>query len=131
VRLVSSSGKGGSVLDKPYELKVVSLVIDLNRVWKMKLVILWRYCKIILLYTKSDDNLTTNDKGELTQIAIAGTYRKFVWAKAKIIGNKIIVWNDNVQQPITVRYVWADNLAGANLIDAAGNFVSTFRTDNW
>ena len=87
--------------------------------------------KIKLTFTKPGANLVTNDGGELTQIAIAGTNRKFVWAKAKIVGNKIIVWNDNVQQPVAVRYAWADNPAGANLIDAAGNFVSPFRTDNW
>lgn len=37
VRVVSNSGKGGFVLDKPYELKVGETTIDLKGVWKMKL----------------------------------------------------------------------------------------------
>ena len=31
----------------------------------------------------------------LSQFAIAGADKKFVWAKAKIEGDKVIVWNDD------------------------------------
>jgi len=87
--------------------------------------------KIELTFTKSQSNLTIQDKKELKNIAIAGSDKKFVWAKAEIRGNKMIVWSENVQQPIAVRYAWADNPEGANLTDTEGNFVSPFRTDNW
>lgn len=31
----------------------------------------------------------------------------YVWAKAKIEGDKIIVWNDEIQEPKYLRYAWA------------------------
>ena len=87
--------------------------------------------KIELTFSKSQGSFVTCDKKALKNIAIAGNDKKFVWAKAEIKDNKIIVWNENVQRPVAVRYAWADNPEGANLIDAVGNFMSPFRTDNW
>jgi len=86
---------------------------------------------IELTFSKSANLLTSIEKKDLNCFAIAGADKKFVWAKAEIKGNKIVVWNDNIQQPIAVRYAWADNPNGANLIDTEGNFVSPFRTDSW
>ena len=37
VRIVSNSGKGGFVPDKPYELKIANTLIDLKGIWRMKL----------------------------------------------------------------------------------------------
>ena len=87
--------------------------------------------KIELTFTKLPGSLTIKYKKELKNIAIAGSDKKFVWAKAEIRGSEIIVWSENVKQPVAVRYAWADNPEGANLTDTAGNFVSPFRTDNW
>ena len=86
---------------------------------------------IELSFSKSQSSLTIQDKKELKNIAIAGSDKKFVWANAEIRGSEIIVWSENVKQPVAVRYAWADNPEGANLTDTAGNFVSPFRTDNW
>lgn len=63
----------------------------------------------------SNGNLTAFPQGNLKYFSIAGADRKFVWANAQIIGNKVAVWNENVQRPMFVRYAWADNPAGANL----------------
>jgi sialate O-acetylesterase len=87
--------------------------------------------KIELTFSKTKSFLKTNDAKKLKCFAIAGNDKKFVWAKAEIKGNKIVVWNENIAQPIAVRYAWADNPSGANLTDNEGNFVSPFRTDNW
>jgi sialate O-acetylesterase len=67
----------------------------------------------------------------LRQFAIAGKDRKFVWADAKIINNKIVVSNDKVNQPIAVRYAWADSPVEANLFNADGYPAVPFRTDDW
>jgi len=40
----------------------------------------------------------------LKQFAIAESDKQFVWAKAEIKGNKVIVWSEKVQKPIAVRY---------------------------
>jgi len=88
-------------------------------------------CKVELTFINSQNRLTVFNNKTLKYFAIAGNDKRFIWAKAEIRGNKIIVWNENVQKPVAVRYAWADNPAGANLTDMAGNFVSPFRTDNW
>ena len=44
----------------------------------------------------------------MKHFAIAGPDRQFVWAKARIKGNKVEVWSDKVPRPVAVRYAWAD-----------------------
>lgn len=66
----------------------------------------------------------------LRGFSIAGEDRKFVWAQAKTVGDKVIVWSPNVPRPIAVRYAWADN-PDCNLISKAGLPASPFRTDTW
>jgi sialate O-acetylesterase len=66
---------------------------------------------------------------ELKYFSIAGADKKFVWAKAKIEADKIIVWSDDVPNPVAVRYAWADNPEGANLYNKEGLPASPFRTD--
>lgn len=68
--------------------------------------------------------------GELKGFAIAGADQKFVWAKAVIVGNKIVVSSDHVPQPVAVRYAWADN-PDCNLYNKEGFPASPFRTDDW
>lgn len=68
---------------------------------------------------------------ELKQFAIAGEDKNFIWANAKIIKNKVVVWNDQIQNPIAVRYAWADNPEGANLYNKEGLPASPFRTDDF
>ena len=63
---------------------------------------------------------------ELAHIALAGADKKFVWAKAQVKGNKLMVWADSIPEPKWVRYAWADNPAGANLYNSAGLPASPF-----
>jgi len=85
--------------------------------------------KIVISFTNTGSGLITNDGGELSQFAIAGADKKFVWAKAKIDGEKVIVWNDDVPNPMYVRYAWADNPDNPNLYNKEGLPASPFRTD--
>lgn len=86
--------------------------------------------KIILSFTNIGSGLITNDGEEPSEFAIAGADKKFVWAKTKIEGNKVIVWNDAVQNPMYVRYAWADDPVNPNLYNKEGLPASPFRTDN-
>jgi hypothetical protein len=54
---------------------------------------------MIISFTNTGSGLITIDGDELSQFAIAGADKKFVWAKAKIEGDKVIVWNDMFQIP--------------------------------
>ena len=46
----------------------------------------------------------SNDGEPLSEFAIAGADKKFVWANAIIKGDKVIVWNDALTTPLYVRY---------------------------
>jgi sialate O-acetylesterase len=87
--------------------------------------------KITLQFTSTGSGLMAKGSKELKYFAIAGTDKKFVWANATIEGNKVIVWSDQVPQPVAVRYAWADNPEGANLYNKEGLPASSFRTDSW
>ena len=84
--------------------------------------------KIELSFSNIGSGLKANG-GELKYFAIAGSDKKFVWAKAKIEGSKVVVWSDEVKKPTVVRYAWADNPAGANLYNKEGLPASPFTTD--
>jgi len=68
--------------------------------------------------------------GEVKGFAIAGSDRKFVWADAKIEGDKIIVSSPKIRKPVAVRYAWAINPV-CNVYNNAGFPLSPFRTDKW
>ena len=85
--------------------------------------------KIIITFTNIGGGLAAKGSGELKYFAIAGADKKFVWAKAEINGDKVVVWNDKVANPIAVRYAWADNPEGTNLYNKEGLPASPFRTD--
>lgn len=86
--------------------------------------------KIILSFSNIGNGLISIDGNELKHFAIAGSDKKFVWANAKIIDNKVIVWNENIKNPAEVRYAWADNPEGANLYNREGLPASPFRAIN-
>jgi sialate O-acetylesterase len=68
--------------------------------------------------------------GPLRGFAVAGPDRRFVWANARIRGRRVIVSSDEVDEPVAVRYNWANNPIG-NLYNAEGLPASPFRTDIW
>ncbi len=85
--------------------------------------------KIILTFKNKGSGLMVKGNGELKHFAIAGKDRQYVWAKAKIENDKVVVWNDSLSNPLAVRYAWADNPEGANLYNKEGLPASPFGTD--
>ncbi|MCW5910917.1 MAG: sialate O-acetylesterase [Cyclobacteriaceae bacterium] len=85
--------------------------------------------KIIIQFKQTGGGLVT--KGDaLKYFAIAGADKKFVWAQATIEGNKVVVWGEQVDKPVAVRYAWADNPEGANLYNKEGLPASPFSTED-
>ena len=76
------------------------------------------------------DGLVAKGGEPLKGFAIAGQDHKFVWADARIDGDTVVVWSDQVPHPLAVRYAWADNPV-CNLYNKAGLPASPFRTDEW
>lgn len=87
--------------------------------------------KIMLSFKNTGSGMKAKGGSELKYFSIADSSKKFIWAKAEIVGDKIMVWSDAIAEPIAVRYAWADNPVGANLINNEGLPASCFRTDNW
>ncbi len=85
--------------------------------------------KIIITFSNAGSGLVTDDGEPLSQFAIAGADKKFVWANAKIKANTVVVWSDDVPDPKYVRYAWADNPDNPNLYNKEGLPASPFRTD--
>jgi sialate O-acetylesterase len=86
--------------------------------------------KAILSFDYVDGGLMTSNNEPLKGFAIAGADSEFVWAEAKIQGDQIIAWHPSVDQPISVRYAWANNPV-CNLYNKAGLPASPFRTEDW
>jgi len=68
--------------------------------------------------------------GDLKGFAIAAEDKKWVWADATIDGRTVLVWADGIQEPVAVRYGWAEN-PECTLYNQAGLPASPFRTDAW
>ena len=76
--------------------------------------------------------LMAKDKfGYLKGFEIAGEDKVFYYAKAEIVGDKVVVTHPKNQKPIAVRYAWADSPMDANLFNAEGLPACPFRTDDW
>ena len=80
-----------------------------------------------LSFTHIGKGLMAKD-GELKGFTIATENKKFVPAKAEIVGNKIIVSSPDINYPAAVRYGWS-NMPDVNLFNADGLPASPFRTD--
>ncbi len=85
--------------------------------------------KIVISFTNIGGGLITNDGEDLGEFSIAGADKKFVWATAKIDGDKVVVSSNEVANPQYIRYAWADNPVNPNLYNKEGLPASPFRTD--
>jgi sialate O-acetylesterase len=87
--------------------------------------------KIIITFDNLGSGLYADSRyGYVKGFTIAGANKKFVWAKAYIEGDKVIVYNDHIEHPVAVRYNWANNPDG-NLYNKERLPLCPFRTDVW
>jgi sialate O-acetylesterase len=87
--------------------------------------------KVVLTFDQVGGGLQTFDVNEALGFTIAGPDKKFHNAQAKVIGpNQVEVWSDQVTEPASVRYAWADNPI-VNLYSREGLPATPFRTDDW
>lgn len=86
--------------------------------------------KIILKFVQMDSPFLIKGGGDLKGFEIAGSDKIFYTANAEINGQNILVWNDKVKSPVSVRYAWSDN-PDCNLFNKAGLPASPLRTDDW
>lgn len=87
---------------------------------------------IRVTFDQSGAGLKSRDGGALKRFEIAGADKVWKWADANIDGtDSVLVSSPEVKQPAAVRYAWASNPEGANLINSEGLPASVFRTDDW
>ncbi|MFC1574225.1 sialate O-acetylesterase [Candidatus Latescibacterota bacterium] len=86
--------------------------------------------RIRLGFTRVGSGLTSKDNGPLIGFAVAGKDRRFVWAQAKIEGDEVIAWSNDVPYPVAVRYGWSNN-PFCTLFNKEELPASPFRTDTW
>jgi sialate O-acetylesterase len=86
--------------------------------------------RVRLSFKHVHGGLVAKPEGPLKGFAVAGKDRRFVWAQAKIEGDTIVLWNDEIREPTAVRYAWADNPV-CNLFNVEGLPALPFRTDDW
>ncbi|HVZ81122.1 MAG TPA: CIA30 family protein [bacterium] len=72
-----------------------------------------------VLVTFAGKGLKTRDGGEVTGFALGDQDGRYHWAKAKIQGNGVLVWSEDVPEPYDLRYAWADN-PDCNLVGSNG-----------
>jgi len=84
---------------------------------------------IEITFSNIGSGLISNDGKQLSEFAMAGEDKNYVLAKAKIVGNKVMVWSDAIQNPKYVRYAWADNPDNPNLYNREGLPASPFTTE--
>lgn len=88
--------------------------------------------KAVISFKNVGSGLISKSKfGYLNEFAIAGEDSQFVWAKAFIKDEKVVVFNENIKNPIAVRYAWSANPDEANLYNKEGLPASPFRTEDW
>ena len=86
--------------------------------------------KMLLQFKNAPNGLTSYNK-PITLFEVAGEDRVFYPAKAVIGKEKgIVVWNDQVKNPVAVRYGFRSWIKG-ELYSTEGIPVPSFRTDNW
>jgi sialate O-acetylesterase len=84
----------------------------------------------IKIFFRSGTNNLAVPKEDLKAFLIAGADRIFYPAQARVDGNTVVVWSDQVIQPTAVRFGWS-NIPEANLFNTAGLPASPFRTDHY
>jgi sialate O-acetylesterase len=77
-------------------------------------------------FSHAAQGLTTRDDGPVKGFALAGADGKFAWATAVIAGDSVLIENDTIATPASIRYAWADNPVG-NLTGRNGLPASPFQ----
>lgn len=83
-------------------------------------------------FRNAGGGLSTTDGKAPRPVYIAGEDRVFHAAEAWIEGATLLARHPKVPRPLALRYAWADNPEGANLVGADGlSPASPFRSDRW
>jgi len=72
-----------------------------------------------------------NPVDELKGFAIAGKDKKWYWADAEIVDDRVVLSSSDVPKPVAARCLYSDNTDHGTLYNEANLPASLFRTDEW
>lgn len=87
--------------------------------------------KAIIQFKHVGGGLTSKGNEPIQGFTIAGEDKVFHPAGARIEGRTVVVWSDQVPNPVAVRYGWKNNPEECNLYNEEGLPACPFRTDDW
>jgi len=88
--------------------------------------------KAIVTFDHIEHGITIRDKyGYIKGFEIAGPSKNFVYARAYVQDDKVIVSSAMVPDPVAIRFGWANSPLDNNLFNADGLPAVPFRTDDW
>ncbi len=86
--------------------------------------------KIILSFNYAESGLVLKERDGENNFLIAGKDKVFRKATVKIDNDKLIISNEQIKNPVAVRYCFT-NTSEATLFNEDNLPASSFRTDNW
>jgi sialate O-acetylesterase len=88
--------------------------------------------KILLNFDHAKNGFLVKDKyGYIKGFEIAGADHHFHYAKAFLEDKRVVVYANEISDPQSVRFAWADDAGDANLYNQEGLPAVPFRTDQW
>ncbi|WP_428386780.1 sialate O-acetylesterase [Mucisphaera sp.] len=84
--------------------------------------------RVVVTFSLFGSRPAVRGGGDLGGFALAGPDGVWHWAQARIEGDRVEVWSDAVEEPVAVRYGWADNPVRANLVNTEWLPASPFMT---
>jgi sialate O-acetylesterase len=85
----------------------------------------WNGKNIRVSFTHTGSGLVSRASTIVNEVTVAGSDKKFEWAGAYIQNNQLMV-TTTIQQPMYIRYAWANNPDKANLYNKEGLPASPF-----
>jgi sialate O-acetylesterase len=82
--------------------------------------------KVVVEFTNVGRGLVAKNGGPIRHVSLSVDGKTFIWAKTRILNNKMIVWARSIRNPSVLRYAWADNPSTANLYNLDGLPASPF-----
>jgi hypothetical protein len=84
--------------------------------------------RIRLFFRNVGGGLALKHGEQVQTLVIAGKDLCFRPAQSALDGRTLLVWHDQIEAPVAVRYAWADNPAAANLMNTEGEPAAPFCT---
>ena len=85
--------------------------------------------RIRIFFRNVGEALALKHGEQVQTLVIAGPDLCFRPAQSVLDGRTLLVWHENIEAPVAVRYAWADNPAAANLMNTEGEPAGPFCTE--